>query len=206
MGLLKEFDLFIFDWDGTIIRLYTHVRLYGRLIGSIVRREQEVSFYDHDFEPPEETASKENYIVSSILNFFVEHFSKPHLNKYAIETLERLRHEGKKIGILTNGSKDRVVKKIKKAGIEEYFDIVVSTKDLHAAKPNPAGLKVIIKALNVHSERCIYVGDKTSDILTAKYAKVRSCGIADGFDSYKRLESVKPDYIFKSMEGFYKAL
>jgi len=205
-SMLNRFDLFVFDWDGTIIRLYNHVRLYGRIISAITNGNKGAPFYDSEFEPPEELKSEENYIQSLFLNFFVEHMSKPHLNRYVLDNLELLKKKKKKIGVLTNGNKNRVLKKMQKIGIEKYFDIIVSTKDLHAAKPNPAGLKLILKALGAKPGRSIYIGDKVDDILTARYAKISSCGIADGFDSLKKLESAKPDYVFRSMEEFYRAL
>ncbi|MGC8669807.1 MAG: HAD family hydrolase [Candidatus Micrarchaeia archaeon] len=204
--LTDKFDFFIFDWDGVLIRLYTHVRLYGRIISFIKKKRTPKVYYDKNFDKAEEITSKENYLISLVLNFFVEHLSRPHLNDYVVNTLEKLKKRNKKIYVLTNGNKGRVLKKMHKAGIEKYFYAVVSAKDINAAKPNPKGLKLIIKMAHADPKKCLYIGDKTTDIITAKYAKISSCGIADGFDSYERLKYVNPDFLFKSMKEFYYAL
>ncbi|MGC8652301.1 MAG: HAD family hydrolase [Candidatus Micrarchaeia archaeon] len=204
--LAEKFDLFIFDWDGSIIRLYTHVRLYGRLISAFVKHRKAPKRYDKHFEPPEELEAEENYLASRFLSFFVEKLSKPHLNDYAKELLDELKSRHKRIAIMSNGNRGRILKKIEKAGIAGYFDMVISAKDLHAAKPNPAGIMAVLKALRGKPKRSIYIGDKADDIITAKYAGISSCGIADGFDSYERLKSVGPDYLFRNMREFYRAL
>ncbi len=204
--LAKKFDLFILDWDGTILRLYTHVRLYGRLLSILVKRKGQSKRYDSDFEPPEDLEAKENYIISSFLNFFVDKLSRPHLNYYVKELLEELKRKHKKVAIMSNGNRYRILKKMEKAGLAEYFGMVVSAKDLHVAKPNPTGIKIVLKAFNEKPEKSIYIGDKTDDIMTAKYAKVSSCGIADGFDNYEKLKSVNPDYIFKNIKELCEAL
>jgi hypothetical protein len=35
---------------------------------------------------------------------------------------------------------------------------------------------------------------------------VHTCGVADGFDSYHKLKSSKPEYLFKSMEDLSRSL
>ena len=52
----------------------------------------------------------------------------------------------------------------------------------------------------------IYLGDMVDDIIAAELADVHTCGVADGFDSYHTLKSVKPEYLFKSMEELSKSL
>jgi phosphoglycolate phosphatase-like HAD superfamily hydrolase len=44
------------------------------------------------------------------------------------------------------------------------------------------------------------------DILTAKLAHIHSCAVADGFDSYHKLRSIHPEYIYRSIEGLNKDL
>ncbi len=64
------------------------------------------------------------------------------------------------------------------------------------------GLWLIAEELHVERERSIYIGDMSVDIMTAKFAGMGSCAIADGFQSYRDLEKVKPDYIFRNLGEF----
>ena len=108
--------------------------------------------------------------------------------------------------LFSNGAEYRVLKELAYVGIEDYFEMIVSAQDLKALKPNPLGLEVIIKALRAKKERAIYIGDMTTDIAMAKYAGISSCAVSCGFDSYIKLKSTHPDYIFRSIEELKKAL
>ena len=112
----------------------------------------------------------------------------------------------KRIAVMSNGRSQRLIKEFQYLGITDYFDSVVSGRHIHEIKPNPTGVKAILKEFKADPKRTVYIGDMVDDIITAKLANVRSCAVANGFDSYHELKSAKPDYIFRSIEELNRAI
>ncbi|MCL4389019.1 MAG: HAD family hydrolase [Candidatus Marsarchaeota archaeon] len=214
--LSKEFDTFIFDWDGTLMTVKILMLLNERLnplikyykwkgkASAIKKVKLPVPKHRRDYLHMEEEAA-EDRLLSGAVNLLLS-MMKPRLHNGAKETLEELDRQNKKIALFTNGSAVRVIKEMKKLHIEKYFDAIESAQQLGAWKPNPLGLQVLMKTLNSRKERTIYIGDMASDIETARYAGVASCAISRGFDSKYHIERYNPDYMFSSMEELYKAI
>ena len=150
---------------------------------------------DYDLKRKLKNEERKNDIVTMMFDWVLTYVSRPLLHKDTIKMLEKLRKRGKKVAIFSNGSSKRVMREFRLLGITGYFDVIVSARDLHALKPNPTGLKLILKMTKTKAEKCVYIGDMVDDVLAAKLIKVDSCAVADGFDSYHKLKSIKPDYL-----------
>lgn len=133
-------------------------------------------------------------------------FSRPKLHNDTIALLKKLKRMHKRIAVMSNGRSQRLIKEFQYLGITDYFDSVVSGRHIHEIKPNPTGLKAILKEFKADPKKTVYIGDMVDDIITAKLAKVKSCAVANGFDSYHELRSAKPDYIFRSIEELNGAI
>jgi HAD superfamily hydrolase (TIGR01509 family) len=206
----KDHDLFVFDWDGTL----NNMRLLMRINESLKRalglwnKDSSIKDFTHvNYDLKKKLKNEEmkndvlTYVFDALLNF-----SRPKLHPGTIKMLKDLRKRGKKIAVFSNGRSHRVIREMKILGITDYFDIIVSARDLNALKPNPTGLKAILSSLKAKAERSVYIGDMCDDIITAKLIHVHSCGLADGFDSYHRLKSLHPDFMMKNIEELDKAL
>ena len=218
--LSKRFDTFIFDWDGTLTtglllrklnelfnpfwksRKRSSARRIDRyavapkgrhiIRGSEVRRH----IIEKEVEHPLVTA-----LVDASVYFF-----KPKLQMGAREVLRSLSENGSTVALFTNGAQYRVLKEVAHLKVERYFSVMVSAQSIKALKPNPLGLNMIIKSLNARKDRTLYLGDMVDDMETAKYAGVHSCAITNGFHDYATLKATKPDYVFRNLEEFYRAL
>ncbi len=131
---------------------------------------------------------------------------KPKLHYDSREVLDELNKKKKWVVLFTNGAQYRILPELKKLNIEDSFDMIVSAQDLNALKPNPIGIEVILRELRCPRNKALYIGDMVNDVIMAKYANIASCAVSCGFDSYSKLKSKNPDYLFKSMEEFRKAL
>ncbi len=208
--LLGRYDLFIFDWDGTLNSMRTIMKVNESIKRKLHlwNRDSNMKNFrsmDYDLKKRIESEEKKNDILTYLFDVLLN-LSRPKLHNNSLKTIKILRSSGKKVAIFSNGRSYRLIKELDYLGIANYFDTIVSARELNALKPNPTGLKLIINALKVKPGRCLYIGDMVDDIITAKLAHVDSCAIADGFDSYHKLRSVRPDYIFKSIEEMGKAL
>lgn len=74
------------------------------------------------------------------------------------ETLEYLK--GKYLlGVVTNGSVATQNRKVEKAGITEYFDLILTSQEAGVLKPDPRIFMMAAERLGVAPGECVYVGD-----------------------------------------------
>jgi HAD superfamily hydrolase (TIGR01509 family) len=209
-SLIKDCDLFVFDWDGTL----NSMRITMRINESIKRALgiwntdssiKDFKHVDYDLKKKLKNEERKNDFMTYLFDFLLN-ISRPRLRNDSLELLKYLHKKGKKIAIFSNGRSHRVIRELRILGIVDYFDSIVSARDLNTLKPNPSGLKVVLNSTKVKASRCVYIGDMVDDIITAKLAHVSSCGVAGGFDSYHRLGSIHPDYLFKSLADMNRSL
>lgn len=89
-------------------------------------------------------------------------------------TLEWLRESGYRLGVITSGPEYQRLK-LRVAGLDGYFDVIVTRDDVNAIKPEP---KIFLEALarvGVEPEEAIMVGDSLSqDVMGAKNVGMRA--------------------------------
>lgn len=92
-----------------------------------------------------------------------------------VETLERLRGAGVKIGVLTNGPGWQQREKLDRIGVLDLVDVVCATDEIGAAKPAAAAFDAFVAALGVPAERVVFVGDDPeADVFGARAAGIRA--------------------------------
>jgi putative hydrolase of the HAD superfamily len=85
------------------------------------------------------------------------------------EMLSELRDRGFKLAVVTDAHNGNAMKRLKKAGLDEFFDAII-TIDMHGkAKPSPEPFLLAMKNLGVTASETMLVGDSIRrDILPAK--------------------------------------
>ncbi len=202
--LLKGHDLFVFDWDGTLNSMRITMRVNESLkralgIWNTDSSIKDFGHVDYDLKKRLRSEERKNDLMTFLFDILL-YLSRPKLHNDSMRLIQHLKSKGKKVAVFSNGRSRRVLREMRILGITNHFDIIVSARDLNALKPNPTGLKAILNSLKTKPERTVYVGDMVDDVITAKLAHVHSCAVAGGFDSYHRLKSINPDYIFRSIE------
>jgi len=88
---------------------------------------------------------------------------------HVAETLSALRDRGLKLGVVTDAHNGNALKRLKKAGLEGFFDAII-TMDMHGkAKPSPEPFLLAMKKLGVTASESMLVGDSIRrDIVPAK--------------------------------------
>ena len=88
---------------------------------------------------------------------------------HVAETLSALRERGLKLGVVTDAHNGNALKRLRKAGLEEFFDAVI-TKDMSGkAKPSPEPFLLGMQLLGVSANETMLVGDSIRrDIVPAK--------------------------------------
>jgi HAD superfamily hydrolase (TIGR01549 family) len=118
------------------------------------------------------------------------------LEPYLKPLLEKLRPRYK-TAIATNRSNtmDRV---LSAHGLEEYFDLVVSSNDVDRPKPYPDPLIKILEHFEIEAYNTLYVGDSELDEIAAKAAGVP-------FVAYQN-RSLSANFHIKSLEEIAQIL
>lgn len=96
--------------------------------------------------------------------------------------LDELRHQGLRLGLITNGGADHQLKTVRALGIEAYFSTVLISGAEGIKKPDPAIFHRAVGRLGVLSEECLFVGDHPeTDIAGARNAGLKGIWKRDLF-------------------------
>lgn len=84
-------------------------------------------------------------------------------------TLSQLRESGIKLAVLSDSeSGESGVRKIlQQLGIEQYFDTVISSRDIGTSKPNPEAFAAAVTALDLPIDACGFVGHDVDELTGA---------------------------------------
>ncbi len=104
------------------------------------------------------------------------HRSNMHLIRLfagAIPMLEQLRRERVRLAVWTGRDRASTDILLRLHGLAEHFDTVVCGDDLPSHKPDPAGLREILRRLEVSPAETLFLGDADVDVLGGA-----GCGVA----------------------------
>jgi phosphoglycolate phosphatase/pyrophosphatase PpaX len=85
------------------------------------------------------------------------------------------------LGIVTSGSRSRVVNDLERLGIAGRFATVVTGDDISQPKPAPEALELALRHLSVSPHAVVYIGDAHADFEMSRAAGVRFIGVASEF-------------------------
>jgi len=115
------------------------------------------------------------------------------------ETVRTLKESGYKIGIVTTKMHDVVLKGMKLAKLDQFFDVVVALDHVSNAKPDPEPILLALEQLGSKPETAIMVGDNYHDILAGQNAGTKTAGVAWTAKGRDYLEKFEPDFMLESM-------
>ncbi len=79
--------------------------------------------------------------------------------------LEKIRARSASIGVWTGRDRESTVWLLEHHGLARYFDTVVCGDDLPSHKPDPQGLREILRRLAIPARAALFVGDADVDVL-----------------------------------------
>ena len=173
----------LFDLDGTIIDTEKYYRLYWpkafakfgyeltdeqglrmRSLGSPYVEEYLQSIFGKKIE----TTKIKNYARSLVDESVNKNGLE--LKDGVIECLKYLKTKNVKIAIVTATAIARATKYVNNAKIEEYFDDIISAKNVPYGKPAPDVYLTACEKLNVKPEETIAVEDSPNGVMSASRA------------------------------------
>lgn len=94
-----------------------------------------------------------------------------------------------RLGLVTSGSKSRVLRDLERTGIKTIFETVITGDDVQQPKPAPEGLEMALARLEIQPHETVYIGDAQADYEMAHAAKVQFVGVRSAFASLKAIDS-----------------
>jgi HAD superfamily hydrolase (TIGR01549 family) len=127
-----------------------------------------------------------------LVEYEMESAKKSILFLDTIPTLEALRKDQAKIGLVTNTSRRAVNHVFQKDNLARFFDCVVTRDDVEKLKPDPEGIRLSIRILN--TESFFMIGDLFIDVYAAKNAGGTAVLLKREKDQNHRSESIMINY------------
>ena len=97
------------------------------------------------------------------------------------EALERLRGMGLKLAVLTRGHQAYAVEALRRVGLLELIDVVLTRDNVEKPKPNPEALMEAAERLGLEVDEIVFVGDHPIDSTCAEGASVRFIAVLTGW-------------------------
>jgi HAD superfamily hydrolase (TIGR02253 family) len=119
-----------------------------------------------------------------------------HLKPYTgvAKTLRELKHQGFKLGVVSDGLRLKAWMRLNEAGLDEYFNAVVTYEDTGKQKPAKEPFLRVCDELEVIAEECLMVGDwPERDVQGGRSVGMKTC-----LATYGQVRPGKADYEIES--------
>lgn len=171
----------LFDWDGVLHdSLGANFRVYNKILGELGMRrltEKEfVALQSANWYAFYMRIGIEKRLWREADDMWRRFYSSQKTGLYhdTKRCLSRLREEGYRIALVTNGSRERVARELALFGVTRFFDVVICSQNAGELKPSPVMLVRALERLDLKRSEAAYVGDSDVDIVAARRAHVAS--------------------------------
>lgn len=203
-------DLLIFDLDGTLIDskrdLADSVNATRIWAGLPALSDEVVSSYVGSGAPvlirrafPDATTAERERFLKYFLDYYREHMlDATTLYPGVREALDQLHAAGVPLAVLTNKPVRFSVHLIEGLNLDMHFFRVYGGNSFEEKKPHPVGINLLVEESSADRNRTVMVGDSAVDVLTARNAEVKACGVSWGFQP-ETFADAPPDFVIDDM-------
>lgn len=202
---LKDFDAFIFDFDGVVMDTESlHFKAWNKgfeIMGDTLTeaeylplkstgRKHIVAAFSKKIgrEISEEETLEICQIKDVYFKELCENIDKSLLIKGVEDFLIKLKNENKKIAVASSAS--TTTELLKKVGLTKYFDVVADGNLGLPKKPDPAVFLKAAELLGVEKEKCLVFEDSTAGLEAAENAKMQFVAVG-GIKSEKAIAEIE---------------
>lgn len=198
-SLPRNLRAVLFDFDGTLVdSAEASFRCYQRTFenfGISFDRERYAETYAPDWLQTYTAVGLPRSSWEAANALWLEHYScetAPMID--GVEgALKAFETAGLLQGIVTSGTRHRVIRDLDALGIRELFQVLVCAEDAEKKKPHPEALMLALDSIDVSSDHAVYVGDSPEDIRMARDAGVFSIAIPGAYPNREALAAAGAD-------------
>ena len=137
------------------------------------------------------------------LRFFLDYYREHMLDATTLypgvrEALNALHEAEIPLAVLTNKPVKFSVRLLERLNLGAHFFRVYGGNSLAEKKPHPEGINLLVEESGAERSHTIMVGDSAVDVLTARNASVRACGVRWGFQP-ETFAQAPPDFLIEDM-------
>lgn len=211
---MKNFDGIIFDIDGTLASTNDLIcASFNHVAAKYLDKQFTWKEIQSLFGPTEDVIlndlMKNDY--NNARNDYYEFYSEHHDALAAIypgmqELIKELKDMGTLLSIYTGKGRQSSEITLKKIGIYECFDMIVTGDDIPGQKPSPDGVDRFLLEFKLDKEKVIMVGDAPADIKAARNAGIKAASVV--WDSYakEKVMEMNSDFVFHTVDELSKFL
>jgi len=188
---LTKIQAILFDLDGTLLDSfslhYSAYELTFARFGIAMQKDLFLSSYSPNWYRTYEAFGLAETHWESANNLWLEAAEK-HKAELFPGVTEMLDDLSKiyQLGIVTSGSKSRVLRDIGRLDVHKYFSTLITGDDIARPKPDPQGLNKALDQMSIAPAEAIYVGDAHADFEMARAAGVPFVGVMSEFENLIR--------------------
>ena len=203
----------LFDLDGTLldsVNSYLEIvsTVFERLGLPLPAREEVLNVMQYMKKPweslvPHDRCDREQLIEECRKidrDVFEEVFGRElKLIDGSLAVLKNLKARGFPVGIVTSSWGTIGVGFLKRHGLRDYIDVIISQKEVPVRKPAPDGILECLRQLGCQPTEAVYVGDSPVDILAGKAAGTFTVGVLTGTSNRDILADLEPDMVINDV-------
>lgn len=149
-------------------------------------------------------------IVYELKDQFMEYYSQHYAdNTVAYDGLDKLidalKQKGIKIAVVTNKAQEMAEKVVYKL-FGDSFDYILGLREGIPAKPDPTGILMAMKELEVAPDECAFVGDTGMDVAGGVNAGAYPIGVLWGFREKEELAEFGAEAFASTAEELLKII
>ncbi len=195
----------LFDWDGTLAdTAEASFRCYVRMFGDYgipFDRETYARTYSpnwhHTYRCLGFDEARWSEADAKWLTYLAEETVQ--LIDGAREALEALERRNIARGIVTSGTRERIMRELRHHDVDRHFQHVICGTDVGQKKPHPEALHLCLDRMGVTPEQTAYVGDSPEDVQMARAAGVLAVAVRGSYPNADALLAASPDLIVDSV-------
>ena len=115
------------------------------------------------------------------------------------ETVQWLKQEGYKLGIVKTKMSNVVMMGLKLTKLDQFFDVIVAIDHVTNPKPHPEPIEKALQQLDAKPEEALMVGDTPHDSVGGKNAGTKTAGVAWSAKGREHLAKYEPDFMLEKM-------
>jgi phosphoglycolate phosphatase len=205
----RQFDLIVFDWDGT---LFDSTALITRSIqaacadvGTKVPSDRDASYVIGlglmqalAHAAPELPTDRHEELCSRYRHHYLQRQHEVMLFEGTLLMLAGLKERKHQLAVATGKSRRGLDDVLKVSDLRSVFD-ATRTADETTSKPHPQMLLELMSELGVEPQRTLMIGDTTHDLQMALNAGVASVGVSYGAHDYDAFAEFLPRSVAHSV-------